>query len=223
MTFKEFKKTLTVNFVGVLGAIILKLLFLTYRFKVVFQPHTDAPSKDFVLAFWHGDQLVMPYLRKHMAIRYGIKTFEVLISAHTDGRIVARAMRCFGIGSIEGSSTRGGKQAMIEIVRRAPEDRHAFVFTPDGPRGPVHKVKEGVIFTAKKTNRAIIPAAAFARRAWKFNSWDSMMLPKPFAQVCIVVGSPLVVDETSNCDELGKQALEEALNTLSKESAALCA
>jgi lysophospholipid acyltransferase (LPLAT)-like uncharacterized protein len=224
MSWKEFKKTLLINIVGVFGATLLKILYSTCRFKVVFQDGlVQIKDRDFVLTFWHGDQLVMPYLKPLITTQFGVKNFEVLISGHTDGRIVARAMKCFGIGSVEGSSTRGGRQALLEIIRKADNARHAFVFTPDGPRGPKHKVKDGVIFVAKKTNRVIVPAAAAASRSWRFNSWDSMMLPKPFSTIYLVVGAPICVNDTNFGEEQGKVILEEKLNSLMQESAALCA
>ena len=100
-----------------------------------------------ILAFWH-DQLFM------MATGYHGLGARVMISASKDGELIARTMQYFNIGSVRGSSTRGGKAAFREMLALAREP-FDLVFTPDGPKGPRHEVKEGVIQLARLTGRVI--------------------------------------------------------------------
>src|SRR5210317_375983 len=59
-------------------------------------------GKNVILSFWH-DQLFM------MATGYSGPKASVMISASKDGELIARTMTYFDIGSIRGSSSRGGR------------------------------------------------------------------------------------------------------------------
>ena len=48
--------------------------------------------------------------------------------------------------------------------------------TPDGPRGPNQKLKEGIVSLLKKTNATIIPLSYSAKFNFKLNSWDKFLL-----------------------------------------------
>jgi hypothetical protein len=106
-------------------------------------------NKQFILAFWHGRQLFMPYI-------YHGKKIHILISEHGDGEIVSRAMRYFGFGSVRGSSTRGGFRAFREMIRVSRSSDIAI--TPDGPKGPPYQVQMGIIELARVTGLPIFPA-----------------------------------------------------------------
>lgn len=115
-----------------------------------------------------------------------------LISEHGDGRIAAVAMRQLGISSVAGSSTRGGKEAAETLIKTIHDGNHVAI-TVDGPKGPIHKAKPGVVRIAQRTGAGILPAAAAAQSSWIFKSWDKMFLPKPFSRVTIRVGAPIFV------------------------------
>lgn len=106
-------------------------------------------GKPIIIAFWHGRQLMMP-------LAYRGQAASILISQHRDGEIIARIMKYFGFGAIRGSSSRGGRQALRQLlaVGRQGQD---LVITPDGPRGPACRVQTGVIYLAKLTGFPIVP------------------------------------------------------------------
>ena len=106
-------------------------------------------GKPIIIAFWHGRQLMMP-------LAYRGQAASILISQHRDGEIIARIMKYFGFGSIRGSSTRGGMQALHKLVAAGHEGQD-LVITPDGPRGPVCRVQTGVMYLAKVTGFPIVP------------------------------------------------------------------
>ncbi len=106
-------------------------------------------GKPIIIAFWHGRQLMMP-------LAYRGQAASILISQHRDGEIISRIMKYFGFGSIRGSSTRGGMQALHKLVAAGHEGQD-LVITPDGPRGPACRVQTGVMFLAKLTGFPIVP------------------------------------------------------------------
>jgi lysophospholipid acyltransferase (LPLAT)-like uncharacterized protein len=104
-----------------------------------------------ILAFWHAQQLMIP-------IGYRGTGSHVLISQHGDGEIIARIIARFGHEAVRGSSTRGGAGALRALIKLARSGRDVVV-TPDGPKGPRHVAKPGVVQLAKATGLPIVPLA----------------------------------------------------------------
>ena len=65
-----------------------------------------------------------------------------------DGALIADTIENMGFRTIRGSSTRGGKEALLQMSRTGGND---LAITPDGPKGPRHRVKNGLIYVAAKT------------------------------------------------------------------------
>ena len=162
--------------------------------------------KGFIYAFWHGRQVFLVYLHKGDRL-------STMISQSRDGEIIARVCRSFGLGAARGSSSRGGREAFLEM-KRLLEEGWRVAFTPDGPRGPLHEVQPGVLLLAQMSGRPIVPVACGAKRRWIFaGGWDHFMVPKPFNRIAMVYGEPLRVEPS---DDLEKKAsdLARALNAV---------
>ena len=93
-----------------LASLYIRLVYHTGRWTVV---GSDIPKrfwdggKPFILGFWHGRLLLMPYCWDHR------KIIHMLISEHQDGQLmVPISVGHFGIRWAAGSSTRGGAQAL---------------------------------------------------------------------------------------------------------------
>ena len=108
-------------------------------------------GRHIILAFWHAQQLMIPF-------GYRGTGAHVLISRHGDGEIIARIIARFGHGAVRGSSTRGGASALRALIKLGRSGRDVVV-TPDGPKGPRHVAKPGVIQLAKATGLPIVPLA----------------------------------------------------------------
>lgn len=169
----------------------MKLLFFTCRkefhmlggLKNVI-PYWDTGENRYLYSIWH-DQILM--------VVFSGKPHKVagLVSRHQDGSYLASAMKMVGLRPIRGSSSRGGAQAMKEMLEAAGD--HHITITPDGPRGPREQLKPGIVFLASHTERNIIPAAFGASRYWTIKgNWTDMVIPKPFSKV-IAVGGPIVI------------------------------
>ncbi|MDF0643502.1 MAG: lysophospholipid acyltransferase family protein [Nitrospira sp.] len=105
-----------------------------------------------IFAFWHARQLLMPFA-------YRGERAHVLISQHQDGEIIARIVERFGFLAVRGSSTRGGVEALRELIRLGHSGAD-LVVTPDGPKGPAQVAKIGVIQLARATGLPIVPITA---------------------------------------------------------------
>lgn len=215
---RSSSRSLSVIIVGVIGAALLFLIARTVRWRRVKNGSGDEidlsnlPSKIFVL--WHGRQLMMPILYgKHS--RELRRKLYTLISSHRDGRIISVAARLLGVHSVAGSSSRGAVEASRKLVELLNQGCDICI-TPDGPRGPVAQFKEGSLRIAQLTGAKIYPVSYGANSFWQFKSWDKMILPKPFARGCYVVGSPFEIPIDASATELAKTktAIQMELNRL---------
>ncbi len=137
-----------------------------------------------VLAHWHGDELGIIYLLK----RYrGV----AMTSTSKDGEIINGFLNLIGVKTSRGSSTRGGVSALKGILRLAKEGFRPS-FAVDGPKGPYHKVKPGVLEVAKILSCPIHPVGVFCSSSFVFKkSWNKSDLPLPFAKIVVHWGPPI--------------------------------
>jgi len=151
-------------------------------------------GKPFILAFWHGRLLMIPMAWQRLA------PMHMLISGHRDGRIIADAVRYFGVDSIAGSSNAGGSGALRAMVRHI---RHGDCvgITPDGPNGPAMHATSGIVAAAKLARAPIVPITYATRRRRILTTWDRFHLPFPFTSGVFLWGEPIVVPE--ELDEAG--------------------
>ncbi len=174
-----------------------------------------ARNERVVIAFWHG-QLAM----LQAAYRGRGAGICIQVSRHSDGEIIARAIRPFGIRAARGSATRGGLASVREMIE-AFREGYDLAIAPDGPRGPFHHAKVGAIRLAQATGARLFPVACAPHRALVFaRSWDRFTVPMPFTRVEYALGPPLSVPRGADgvVVELLRQGLEAELNRLTAEA-----
>lgn len=143
----------------------------------------------------------------------------VLISQHNDGRMIAAGMKFLGIDSVAGSSSRGGLRAIHSLIEKLRNNSHISI-TPDGPKGPAQKLKNGVVLIAQRSGAVVHPAAFAAEKYWKFKSWDGMIFPKPFSRAVLIKGRPITVPSGTEPEtvEAISSDLEKALNEVTAQA-----
>ena len=168
-----------------------------------------------IYAVWHGRILMVPWLNARLRRREGARRVRVLASHSRDGQLMADFARRFGLDVVRGSSSRGGAEALRELVRavRAGED---VAMVPDGPRGPARRLQAGIVALAATTGAPIVPVGVAARPARRLGSWDRFMVPAPFARCAVVFGSALEVkrhDDREDARVRIERALQDATDT----------
>jgi lysophospholipid acyltransferase (LPLAT)-like uncharacterized protein len=189
------RKRIEVALIAHLGYPVLASLGATYRFKVDGLEHLRAAQAlgQPIHAFWHGR--ILPG-----AIYFKRRGIVVITSENFDGEWIARIITKFGFGTARGSSSRGARKALLQMIRDVRE--RPVAFTLDGPRGPARVAQPGAVWLAKVTGNPIIPFHLEADRSWTLNSWDRAQVPKPFATVALTFAPPIQVVATATEAEL---------------------
>ncbi|HEY7503408.1 MAG TPA: lysophospholipid acyltransferase family protein [Gemmatimonadales bacterium] len=138
-----------------------------------------------VYLLWH--EVLLPLLWHHRG-----QGVVIVVSENRDGQYLSDFARVLGYRSIRGSSSRGAARALLGAVREL-QSGDSVAFTPDGPRGPRRELKPGVVAAAQRGGGVIVPVHARADRAWRLDSWDRFLIPKPGARVTVCYGRPFEV------------------------------
>lgn len=203
-----------------LGAWFIRLAWVSGRWTVV---RGEVPRRlwdagqPFILCFWHGRLLMMPYCWRTKA------RINMLISHHRDGQIIARTVGHFGIATLGGSTSHGGSAALRAMLRALKAGEYVGI-TPDGPHGPRMRASLGIVSLARLSGVPIIPVTFAASRRHLLGSWDRFLLAWPFSKGVIVWGEAIRVPGDADQDALedARRAVEEALNGLTREADRLC-
>ena len=185
---KALLRKLALWLIPPIGTVLIRLIYLTNRKR--FHLPTTVPSEPVIFAFWHGDLLMQPYL--YYQFRQTPKA-NVLISDHFDGQIIARIMRYFKLGTIHGSTTRGGAKVLIQGLKSLSEG-YDIGITPDGPKGPRHEMSDGVVVMAQKRQTKVIVYSCVPSSYWQLPSWDRFTVPKPFGILDFYASEPINVE-----------------------------
>lgn len=156
-------------------SIVIRLLARTWTIRV----HGRLPTGPSIVAFWHGEML--PVWFAFRALRP-----VALVSSSKDGSLLSRLLQDWGYGVVLGSSSKGGKEALEQLVNEASS--RVVLITPDGPRGPAHQAKPGAVVAAQRAGVPLILVRMKASRSRTFErSWDKFQLPKLFASIDLYV------------------------------------
>jgi lysophospholipid acyltransferase (LPLAT)-like uncharacterized protein len=204
-------KRIQARLISILGYRLVQLLGSTLRWKTEGLEHFDAivaGGRQPVMAFWHGRILPATYYFRRRGI-------VVITSENFDGEWIAGIIERFGYGTARGSTSRGGRKAILQLVRDLAAGKPAG-FTLDGPRGPARVAQPGAVWLSKATGNPVLPFHLEARRAWTLSSWDRTQIPKPFSTVAISMGEPFQVasDADEGALEQARLMLEERLKML---------
>ena len=180
---------------GFLIWLLYRPLSFTWRVRCAEPPPMHDALRDrqpFILAHWHGDLFALAVLVK----RYRLVT---IASRSKDGRIMGTLLRLLGARVSAGSSSKGGAAALKGLIRLMREG-HNCSFAVDGPRGPIYKVKPGVLETSRVLHCPIYYASVSCDRAFHLHrAWNRAYLPKPFARIEVHWHGP--IDAVARADD----------------------
>jgi hypothetical protein len=183
----------------------VKIFCRSFRVEIIDQADIRelAGTKPVILVNWHNRLVFIPGLVSK-AVRVNT---AVLASASRDGEYAAQYMKRFGLTAVRGSSSKGGRRALVEM-RNMLLDGWSVALTPDGPRGPRYHVHPGAVMLAEMTGAPIVPLGFNAPSRWQLGGWDRTQIPKPFSRVQVHYGKPMFIPERLN-SAARKEKIEE--------------
>jgi hypothetical protein len=197
--------------ISAFGYPLINALGHTLRWRTEGLHHFEsirASGRQPVMGFWHGRILPATFYFRRRGI-------VVITSENFDGEWIARIIERFGYGTARGSTSRGARKAMLQLVKDMKAGLPAG-FTLDGPRGPAQVAQPGAVWLASATGNPLLPFHLEASSHWSLRSWDRTQIPKPFSTVALVVGEPVEVP-----NHLPAEALEQTRIDLERRLAAL--
>jgi lysophospholipid acyltransferase (LPLAT)-like uncharacterized protein len=201
---------------AVLAALYIRLVWATSRWETRGGEHPAALHESgaaFIVCFWHGRMLMLP-----KGWTKG-RPVSILISPHRDGRLIAATIRHFGVGTVTGSTSRGGARAFLEM-RSLLSTGTSIGITPDGPRGPRMRAAAGVAELARLSGAVVLPAAYAVKRRRVLGTWDRFLLPWPFNRGVFLWDAPIRVahDADANAVDAARAHIEARLNAITAEA-----
>jgi len=169
--------------------IVVRFIHLTNK-KIYHYPTQNLDNENLIIAMWHGDLLMQPLNYRHFKKNGKIK---VIVSQHKDGEIIRKVCDYLGVGGLSGSSSKGGAKALIGAIK-ALKNGIDVAITPDGPRGPIYGVADGIVLLAQKTKTKIVVLSSIPTSYWQMKSWDKFIVPKPFGKIDFYVSEPFSVE-----------------------------
>ncbi len=203
----SFKQRLVIRFAGFALYWLIRIIGATVKFEITgWDNHTQ--EEPLVYCFWHNRIPIATYFWKHRGI-------VVMSSRSFDSEYIARFIQRFGYGAARGSSTRGARAALIQMIRAVKSGKSA-AFTVDGPSGPLYVAKPGALLLAAKSGAAILPFSISLERCWRLRSWDRIEIPKPFTRAAVVIGERFYVKDPD--DETEQNHFQNVLEDLRHKS-----
>lgn len=204
------------GFACLLGSLYIRFVHASGNWRIENPEIPDklvAEGKTFITCFWHGRLMMMSYAWPYEP------SFNMLISSHADGQLIAKTIHRLGFETIEGSTKKGGSSALRAMVRTLQGGGYIGI-TPDGPRGPRMQASPGALALAKLAGVPILPLSYSAARWKMFSSWDRFVLPLPFTKGVFVWGTPIEIsgDADAQSLEASRLQLEAALTHVTQQA-----
>lgn len=205
-----FVERLQIWLISTLATWLIRLIGPTLRFTFSYEEGSPQPwdAEQAIWVFWH--RCVIP-----AAWRFRGHNIAVMTSHSYDGEYIARTIEHFGFRAVRGSSSRGGVRALFGL-RNALDAGQSVAFTIDGPRGPKYVAKPGPVLLARQTRRPVKAFYIALERAWVLNSWDRLMIPKPFSRAFARACVPILVPPDADPEAMKRyhQQMQEALDRI---------
>ena len=198
--------------------LISKFLFWSFKLTVKDHEHFQADlqaGRPVIGVAWHSRALILARFYHWL----GYRPVVILVSQSFDGRLGGEFIKYNGFKPVFGSSARGGKEALEELIEWGKKGVN-IVITPDGPRGPREEIKPGAVRLARELGVPIYPVTFYCDPVTRLHSWDRLIIPHPFARAICQVGKAVSVpaDADDRVLEAKRQELENELRRITAEA-----
>jgi lysophospholipid acyltransferase (LPLAT)-like uncharacterized protein len=199
-----------------------QIVYRTCKFQIVqLDRFLNAMNGDRPVIFtqWHGNgHTAVPMAKMYHP---NFSNFATLLPDDWRGgslRIWADKMGATSFPlKLTGDSTLGMARTVVRLTRQVMGGKTLYI-NPDGPDGPAHVIKPGILFIARKSNALIVPIGAYCRNAYIIPRWDRYTIPYPFSRITFHVGEP--IDSLPDDNIAATNLVTNTLNRVTLQAAA---
>lgn len=209
-----FKKFFILYPAVYLAKFILWILLATCRIEVNgLDRFINRANRDrCILMLWHNRLLILPGLLRRYAPQF---IYRAVISKSRDGEALEILAHSYSAGRTLRVAHNAKDRALNQIIRQLREGQEIVIITPDGPRGPKYQIKPGIILAARASSAYVVPLTWVSSHVWQLNTWDNLMIPKPFSTIKLTFGEPIHFSkEIERTNEEDKAMLQQALEDI---------
>jgi len=195
--------------VGVAFWCIWNLLHLTCRIR--FEGERLRGERDnYIYSLWHESWFVyfVTFVRAHRRHVWMQHPNAYMKPAHV-------AIRLAGIEILLGSGGEEGREAARNLAARLREGASTAI-SPDGPHGPRHVLKKGVLHLACDSGVPILPIRLSASPALHAG-WDRKVIPLPWSRITVAYDAPIEV-KPGDFESAGRR-LVDAMTSPARQAA----
>ena len=193
------------------------LVWRTSRYQIEGRENVQrvhAAGRPLILAAWHGMTMM---LAGYIAAEEDLSRYVLVVPDDPRGAVLSVWARWLGATpfpiSMEAESMVAARRLLALIRRMRQGD--SLCLNPDGPDGPSHEPKGGVVFIARKAGARIVPAGVFTATGFRIPRWDRYTVPFPFSRIAVVLGEPLEVLPDADAEQ-ARVVLRERLNEVER-------
>jgi hypothetical protein len=206
---------------GWLVVILVRVLALTLRYRFedragILNGTLKGPQ---VFCLWHNRlAFAVPIYRRFICPRSPRVGMAAMVSASKDGGFLAGIFEIMDVEAVRGSSSRRGAQALLELAKLAQRG-FDLTITPDGPRGPIYRVQDGIIALAQVTGLPVIPCSYYFHSKVRLKSWDRLQIPLPFSRCEAILEKPVSIPREMSAAEREalRSQIEKTLLEISRD------
>lgn len=203
------------KFIVFVFLIFYRSLAFTWRKQIVYHPDTKAlvdENKAFAIASWHQNNIPNMWLNKMV-------NALVMASPSLEGRLIGLAIEKIGGTIAWGSSRKQPVAALKSLVRMTKDTGKCPVITVDGPIGPRHVPKPGILEVARLAKLPIVPLGTVSSNPWILKkTWDLTEIPKPFSKVIYYFGKPIDFEHLPSKSPESIPTLAQEINNAQQKS-----
>lgn len=184
------KKLKSSKFAAYLLKFLLKAVLKTCQVQVIGRDNI-VPAKEkgpLVIALWHNrlaiiSEILMPFAGK--------LHFTSFISQSRDGELLVQFANTYPSNGVIRVGHDSKSTALRNVINTVNKNETILLITPDGPRGPVYKLKPGLQATLEETEASLITFTWDADKFWELKTWDKFRFPKPFSKITASFSEPM--------------------------------
>ena len=108
-----------------------------------------------------------------------------------------------------GSTGNSGKEAMAGVISFLNKG-YTTTIASDGPAGPAHQLKPGVLLMSAETGVPVIALRFVCNHSMRLCGWDKKIVPRLFSTIKVEYSMPIIVQPDRM--EVAQKAIEDWLN-----------